>query len=424
VAKYTLTVSALRVLGIVFGVLALAMVMANELVRRRTAAQTKEQLIAGRLHSLIVPVESVSDTRGQVSVADFADLAGLARFLERPILYEEKDGRRTFVVDDDTHRYIHRPVPATVPPVSPRAVPTGRFRQPTEAPDQPTGRVRRRILVLRSLIVVVVLVVVSLAVTSFTASTNVPASSVGTSKQALVIAQLTPGGCAALSLTSMLIHSGTFSNAASHVLVLGGATGNTITDTGTGNCIVAGGGTNAVTGTASDICVSGPSLNLATACPTAPPPTTTTTVPPTTTTTVPPTTTTTTTVPVSNGVTAAPAADNYNNYGGQERLALNNTSSITAMTATITVAQTLGITYASQANSYPGGAVTQSSTNPNGSIVYTFVLGAGQTIASGYQNGVLYAQFNGTGGAHNLAGDSWSVTTTSGGVTTTLTGVF
>jgi len=56
--------------------------------------------------------------------------------------------------------------------------------------------------------------------------------------------------------------------------------------------------------------------------------------------------------------------------------------------------------------------------------VYTFVLGAGQTIASGYQNGVLYAQFNGTGGAHNLAGDSWSVTTTSGGVTTTLTGVF
>ena len=78
---------------------------------------------------------------------------------------------------------------------------------------------------------------------------------------------------------------------------------------------------------ASDICISGPSLNVAAACP-AP--------------------------STSNGVGAVPASDNYNNYGGQERLAITNTADITAMTITITVAQTAGVSFNSQANSFPG----------------------------------------------------------------------
>jgi hypothetical protein len=118
--------------------------------------------------------------------------------------------------------------------------------------------------------IVVLLVTVTL-VTSFTASTNVPTSRVGTSAQARLIMQLAPGGCSALSLTVLVQGSGAFSNSQSHALVLGTAASNTITDTGTGNCIVGGGGTDTTSGTATDICITGPTLNIANPCPVAAP---------------------------------------------------------------------------------------------------------------------------------------------------------
>jgi hypothetical protein len=118
--------------------------------------------------------------------------------------------------------------------------------------------------------VVVLLVTVTL-VTSFTASTNVPTSRVGTSAQARLIMQLAPAGCSSLALTVLVQGSGTFSNSQSHALVLGTAGSNTITDTGTGNCIVGGAGTDSTTGTATDICITGPTLNIANPCPVAAP---------------------------------------------------------------------------------------------------------------------------------------------------------
>ncbi len=118
--------------------------------------------------------------------------------------------------------------------------------------------------------IVVLLVTVTL-VTSFTASTNVPTSNVGTSVQARLISQLAPAGCNSLTLTVLVQGSGTFSNSQSHALVLGSAGSNTITDTGSGNCIVGGGGTDSTTGTATDICITGPTLNIANPCPIAAP---------------------------------------------------------------------------------------------------------------------------------------------------------
>jgi hypothetical protein len=118
--------------------------------------------------------------------------------------------------------------------------------------------------------IVVLLVTVTL-VTSFTASTNVPTSRVGTSAQARLIMQLAPAGCSSLSLTALVQGTGTFSNSQSHALVLGTSGSNTITDTGTGNCIVGGGGTDSTTGTATDICITGPTLNVANPCPVAAP---------------------------------------------------------------------------------------------------------------------------------------------------------
>jgi hypothetical protein len=118
--------------------------------------------------------------------------------------------------------------------------------------------------------IIVLLVTVTL-VTSFTASTNVPTSRVGTTVQARLIMQLAPPGCSSLNLTVLVQGSGSFSNSQSHALVLGTAGSNTITDTGTGNCIVGGSGTDTTTGTATDICITGPTLNIANPCPVAVP---------------------------------------------------------------------------------------------------------------------------------------------------------
>jgi hypothetical protein len=243
----------------------------------------------------------------------------------------------------------------------------------------------------------VVLLVTLTLVTSFTASTNVPTSDVGTVTSARSIAQLAPLGCSSLGLTVLVQGSGTFSNNQSKALVLGSAGNDTITDTGSGDCIVGGGGTDTVTGTATDLCVTGPTLSVVSPCPTA---------------------------SRSNGVTVTPSSDNYNNYGGQERLAITNTAAISALTITVHVAQTSGITYASQYGSFPTGAVTQSETTAQGALVYTWVLNSGKAIPAGYQGGMVYAQFSGNGSTHAMSGDSWTVTSTSTGVTTTLTGTF
>jgi prepilin-type N-terminal cleavage/methylation domain-containing protein len=144
---------------------------------------------------------------------------------------------------------------------------------------------------------------------------------------------------------------------------------------------------------------------------------------PTTTTTTSPPPTTTTTAPPSNGVTATPSSSNYSYYGGQERLDFTNSSSITAMSITIDVAQTTGVTYNSQFNSFPGGALTQGDTTSGGVIAYTFVLGSRQTIPANY-SGEVGAQWGGTGSVRVTTGDTWTVTSTSGGITSTLSGTF
>jgi hypothetical protein len=162
----------------------------------------------------------------------------------------------------------------------------------------------------------------------------------------------------------------------------------------------------------------------ATTTTTVPPTTTTTTVPPTTTTTtVPPTTTTTTTTPRSNGITASVSNSNYSYYGGQELLNLTNPSSITALSITINVVQTSGTAYGNQFNSFPGGSLAQGTSTSGGYITYTYVLGSGQTIPANY-SGQVGAQWTGTGTPRVTSGDTWSVTSTSGGIASTISGTF
>jgi hypothetical protein len=125
-----------------------------------------------------------------------------------------------------------------------------------------------------------------------------------------------------------------------------------------------------------------------------------------------------------NGVTATAASDNYNNDCGQERVTVANTYPITALTITINVAQTAGVTV-QQSGQWPSWRCPQADFDDfGGTITYSFVLAAGQTIPAGYPSGIVYTQFGGSGSPHVMAGDTWSVTSTSNGIASNLTGTF
>ncbi len=111
VLKYEVRVSLLRSGGVVLAVLALLVAVLHDVLRRRKTVRSDEEQIAKQVGSLIVPVDRLADTDGsaRLVVLDFAHLAGLAHYLERPILYEMRDGQRRYEVDDETRRYVYQP---------------------------------------------------------------------------------------------------------------------------------------------------------------------------------------------------------------------------------------------------------------------------------------------------------------------------
>jgi hypothetical protein len=259
VAKYDIPVPLLRVLGFVFGALALILAGLHELTRRRKSVRSDEELIASRLHSLIVPVVSLSAPGVAIDVPSFAHLAGLAQFLEQPILYEISEGNRTYAIDDDAHRYVYRPSLDLDAAPSPAAVPRD-AKDPSRRPSNGSSWRRRskRATAARAGAGLLTLIVAATLVTSFTASTSVPASHVGTSLNARQFSQLTPAGCSSLGVTALLKGSGTFSNTTSHTLILGSAGVDDITDSGQDNCIVGGAAKDNVHATSTDVCIIGP----------------------------------------------------------------------------------------------------------------------------------------------------------------------
>ncbi len=115
VAKYEIRVSLLRTSGLAFAVLAVLVAVLHDVLRRRKTVRSDEELIAKQVGSLIVPVDRLADNDGsaRLVVLDFAHLAGLAHYLERPILYEMRDGQRRYEVDDETRRYVYQPASET-----------------------------------------------------------------------------------------------------------------------------------------------------------------------------------------------------------------------------------------------------------------------------------------------------------------------
>ncbi|MBO0793860.1 MAG: exo-alpha-sialidase, partial [Ktedonobacteraceae bacterium] len=145
------------------------------------------------------------------------------------------------------------------------------------------------------------------------------------------------------------------------------------------------------------------------------------TVTPTATRTPTPTPTATPTPGGGNGVTASGVVASSSPWFTEENVKFSNASSITAMTITITVQKTAGVAYNGMYTTF--GGITTTHVDNGSTITYTYTLNSGQTIAPG-TNQISAAQFSGNGTTHATAGDLWSITTTSGGKTSTASGHF
>jgi endoglucanase len=137
--------------------------------------------------------------------------------------------------------------------------------------------------------------------------------------------------------------------------------------------------------------------------------------------------TTTVTLSVTGGgtggsVTATPSVSSASPWFNELQLRLDNTATITALTVTVTVQRTTGVSYSGMYNTV-GGQIAQASSSTSSAITYTFTLAAGQTLPAA--TGRLFAmQTSGNGTAHPTSGDLYSVTYTAGGASTTISGHF
>jgi hypothetical protein len=91
------------------------------------------------------------------------------------------------------------------------------------------------------------------------------------------------------------------------------------------------------------------------------------------------------------------------------------------MTATIVVQRTTGISFSGQYNTV-GGQIAQANSSTASAVTYTFTLNSGQMLNPGSY--LFAAQSSGTGTAHPTAGDTWTVTYTTGGQNFSPTGHF
>ena len=127
----------------------------------------------------------------------------------------------------------------------------------------------------------------------------------------------------------------------------------------------------------------------------------------------------------NGGVTITPVVNSSSPWFGQEDLRLSNTGTITSLLITITVQRTTGVSFNGQFNTV-GTQILQSSTSTATTIAYQFTLAPGQmlgpTTSSTYRT--FAAQMNGTGTLHPTAGDTYTVTYITGGVSFTQTGHF
>jgi predicted carbohydrate-binding protein with CBM5 and CBM33 domain len=124
----------------------------------------------------------------------------------------------------------------------------------------------------------------------------------------------------------------------------------------------------------------------------------------------------------TGGVTVTKAVPANGPWFNELQIRLANTSPITAMTVTVVVQRTTGVSHSGQYNTV-GGQVAQSSASTASTVTYTWTLNSGQSLGASTSR-TFAAQLGGTGSVHPVSGDTWTVSYTTGGVARTQTGTF
>ncbi len=122
------------------------------------------------------------------------------------------------------------------------------------------------------------------------------------------------------------------------------------------------------------------------------------------------------------GVTVTRVVPQSTPWFSELQVRLANTQPITAMTLTITVQRTTGVTHSGQYNTV-GGQISQSATGNASPIVYTWTLNPGQQLGASSMR-TFAAQIGGNGTTHQVTGDTWRVAYTVGGAQFEQTGTF
>jgi hypothetical protein len=122
------------------------------------------------------------------------------------------------------------------------------------------------------------------------------------------------------------------------------------------------------------------------------------------------------------GVTVTPVVASNGGFFNEEQIKIANTAALTALSVTIVIQRTTGVSFSGQYNTI-GSQITQTNTSTATTVTYQFTLASGQTLGAG--TGWLFAaQTSGTGTVHPTSGDTFTVTYTTGGTSFTQTGHF
>jgi endoglucanase len=123
----------------------------------------------------------------------------------------------------------------------------------------------------------------------------------------------------------------------------------------------------------------------------------------------------------TGGVTVTPVLNANSPWFNEEDVKLSNTGALTALSVTIIVQRTTGVSFSGLYNTV-GGQITQAYSSTSSAVTYTFTLNSGQTLSPGSYT--FAAQTSGNGTTHPVAGDTYTVTYTTANQTFTQTGNF
>jgi hypothetical protein len=124
----------------------------------------------------------------------------------------------------------------------------------------------------------------------------------------------------------------------------------------------------------------------------------------------------------SGTVTVTPTVSTNSPWFNELQVRLANTGTLTALSITVVVQRTAGVSYSGMYNTV-GGQVAQANSSTSAAITYTFTLASGQTLGASSLR-TFAVQTSGNGNLHPTSGDTWTVNYTTGGQSFSSTGTF